>query len=76
VYEAVRTLIALAVTNGTVRKEEWSKFARDTREVAFLFKNKKIEAYCTELYKRAVNVSPAGKDVIRWRFFLLGRKNP
>ena len=41
----------------------WDKFDRDTREVAFLFKNKKIAAYCTELRNRAANVIIAHRVV-------------
>jgi hypothetical protein len=59
VYEASRTIIALAVRNGTVTQEEWSKFARDTKEVIFLFRGKKIVAYCGEIHKHAVDVGIA-----------------
>jgi hypothetical protein len=55
VYEASRTLIALAMRNGTVTQEEWKKFARDTKGVAFLF-DKKIDDYCREIYNHAVDV--------------------
>jgi hypothetical protein len=55
VYDAVMTLIALAVKKGNVTQEEWQKFARDTKEVAFLF-DKKIDVYCREIYNHAVDV--------------------
>jgi hypothetical protein len=41
--------------NGTVTQEEWKKFARDTKGVAFLF-DKKIDDYCREIYNHAVDV--------------------
>ena len=58
VYDAVMTLVARAVQKGTVTQEECQKFARDTKEVAFLF-DKKIDEYCRELYNHAVEVSIA-----------------
>jgi hypothetical protein len=58
VYEASMTLIALAIRNGTVTQEEWHKFARATKEVALLF-DQKMNAYCRELYKHAVDVGVA-----------------
>jgi hypothetical protein len=56
VYEAAMTLIARAVQKGDVTQEEWKKFARDTKEVAFLF-DKKIDEYCRAIYNHAVDVS-------------------
>jgi hypothetical protein len=56
VYEAAMTLIARAVKKGNVTQEEWQKFARDTKEVAFLF-DRKIDEYCREIYNHAVDVS-------------------
>jgi hypothetical protein len=58
VHDAVMTLIARAVQKGTVTPEEWQKFARDTKEVAFLF-DKRIAEYCKEIYNHAVDVSVA-----------------
>jgi hypothetical protein len=58
VYKASMTLIALAIRNGTVTQEEWHKFARATKEVGLLF-DKKMNAYCRELYKHAVDVGVA-----------------
>lgn len=56
VYEAAMTLIARALQKGNVTQEECHKFARDTKEVAFLF-DKKIDEYCREIYNHAVDVS-------------------